>query len=180
MARQKKDTTKTTAPVNEVKINKATLDFLIESNKMLQEQMKKIAEKETPIVSKDVYKWPRQYRYKLFASLEGTKEVLTPILSYRSVKKDPSQDWVYENQFGTATNNQNVVLTLQGGKEVLEPWETLGRAKYSEFQFPKFVEDVSGQLIKWDTALAANVENPAAYIFENEYGEFRILPKCIN
>lgn len=56
MARQKKDTTKTTAPVNEVKINKATLDFLIESNKMLQEQMKKIAEKETPIVSKDVYK----------------------------------------------------------------------------------------------------------------------------
>ena len=60
--------------------------------------------------SKEIYKWPWNYSYKLWGDV--------PVLSYKSVKWDITKDFTYKNHLGVLVNNQFLMLKLADGKEV--------------------------------------------------------------
>lgn len=173
-------------PTNEnlVTIEKSVLDTLLDNVKALQLAEKKRNEKETPNLAKEKYVWPRQYRYKLYSEVVNDAVVNTPILSYRGIKGNPTEDLVHGNVNGGYDINHYVILTLQGRTETVKvPITTFMRCERSKPTFPKYVIDSDGERVKGDTKLSGRewfANEIIGYVFENELGEFTVSPNCIN
>jgi len=172
-----------TAPETPV-ISPDVINTLADTVRALQAEVKTLKGKEVPVFTKEKYVWPRQYRYKLYSEVINDSVVNTPILSYRWIKLDPTQELVYSNGNGGYDNNHYVILTLQGRKDTVKvPINTFMRVERSEPTFPKYVIDTDGERIKGDSKLSGRewfANEIAGYVFENELGEFTVSPNCIN
>lgn len=135
-----------------------------------------------PLIKKE-YMGPRQVSYYLYTRTTENWVERIPIVDYTSMKIDNARSGLhYKNQYGVVVDNQIVVLTLADGtKEKVEPLY-LAECEVSEMEYPKFLENASGDKVKWNTSAAYTkvFKDVAFYYFDTpEYGEIKIPMKLI-
>jgi len=134
------------------------LENIEAENKKLTE---KLSEKDNMFKKgKEKYKWPRLYNYKMWGWI--------PVLSYESVKKDTTKDWIYKNQYWEYTSNHYLKLTLANKKDPL-------KVEVNEFNSAVTRSD------KLECEVLSDGVSPTWYKFNTtDFWEFTVNPNIIN
>ena len=109
---------------------------------------------------KKFYEWPRKYCYKMRWGV--------PVLWFKSYRKDPTKDLVYQNQYGAWVSNHYLKLDLANWKTVdVEVNEFNRDYTLSEKMLAEKTTDNRGNLM--------------GYTFNTEdWGEIVVAPNIIN
>jgi len=111
------------------------------------------------VKAKQIYKWPRKFRCKLYWGV--------PVVNFISKKIDKNRDYLYKNTKWEFVNNHQVEVSLADGSTVdVDYFEFMRSIEYSEEQFCEIIKKPDGK---------------EYYVFNIEpYGEFQVLASIIN
>jgi len=163
MAKMNPKETSKTSPKNE----NVNLDGILERLESLESENKALKEKVDPENAikkgRQKYEWPRKYSYKLWWG--------KPVLDYKSVRKDPTRDYVYKNQFWEYIDNQLMELTL-----LCED----GKTEKCEVIVTQF-NDGFTRSEKLEAKVESDWMNTTWYVFDTkDFWTFKVDPRIIN
>lgn len=105
-----------------------------------------------------------------------------PVISYKSVKKNPEYDFLYKDGAGVWVNNHYVKLTLADltePKPVLRDSFDTSKVLSDKKEFG--VVDKDGTVYKKCTTTNIKSIDPAKYVFNDDtYGDIEVDFNCIN
>ena len=145
-----------------IEVDRSTLDNILQRMDKLEAENEELKKGQLNVFTewKKFYEGPRKYCYKMRWGV--------PVLWFKSYKKDPTKDLVYQNQFGAWISNHYLKLELANWKNV-------------EVEVNEFNRDytLSEKMLAEKTT--DNRGNLLGYTFNTEdWGEFTVAPNIVN